>query len=485
VANYFNKFIKIAEINKDNVAIIYPIYKDGINNGCIKYLYIDIINHILSAGPIIYKTNIKKNPVGLFIPNHPLFTSALISVLSQDFIAVPINPKSTKEIILKIISDNNLDVIITDNHYYQYLIGICSTNQVILKIGDIISTPSFQKIPKSQKKSGDIAIISYTSGTSGNPKGALITNKNILFVTMKYCSIYRLDKNSHVLAALPLWHNYGTFDVLLDTLISAGTIVLMDDWVSKKAIDIIHKYKISVFPGFPFMFMDIVNDDSRELDFSTLKVCESGGSGLPRRYIERFKKKTGIVITEGYGSAETTSLTHINNLTETRRAGSIGENIPEAFCKILDQGGRRVKTGECGVLWVRGPMVCKGYSNLKSNSFNGKWFNTGDIACLDSNNNYCVVGRLDNTKKVDTDIDSYSTSVGEILYEFDGLIKFNIKKKAGNNLDYLYVVLKDNRRRADFRDFLKSKFDKGRFYKIVFVKDIPITATGKIKHSLS
>lgn len=481
MSNYFNEFVKTALKHQNNDAVIFPICKKGKLIGEKRYLYKEIVKHIQSANEIITAKNKKRKPVGLLLSNSPLFPSAFLSILSADFIVVPVYPSATREVIEKILSDNEIKVIISDRKHNELFKRFDFKNLVILNIEDIISSGK-EVVLKSFKTINDVAIISYTSGTSGVPKGALITNKNIVFVTQKYCELYKLNLKSRVLAALPLWHNYGMFAALLSNFLIGGSVIFLDKWSSQIAMEIICKYKVTVFPGSPFMYIDMVNDVSKTYDMSSLKVCDSGGYSLPVEYIKRFEKKTGAIITEGYGLTETTSLTHFNYSAIDRKVGSIGKAIPEVICKIVNNDGKKAKVEEYGLLWVKGPMVCKGYSNLKSLNFRNSWFNTGDIVKIDSSGNYFIAGRLSDVKQVGVGDSSFPRYIEEILYEFKGVVRVYARRNLKNNQSYdLFVILKDVDYRPGFVNFLKSNLPDIKFDKIFYVKKMPVTGTGKIR----
>jgi long-chain acyl-CoA synthetase len=337
-------------------------------------------------------------------------------------------------------------------------------------------------VKNCRTKHDDVVVVSHTSGTSGSPKGVMITNKNIVFVTKKYIELYGLDANSKTFAALPLWHNYGMFACLLSSLLSGGILIIIDVWAPENALSAMQKHSVTVFPGSPHMYIDMVNCNLKKYKLQ-LKVCDSGGYSLPVEYIKRFEKRTGALITEGYGLTETTSLTHFNFRAKNRIIGSIGKCIPEASWKILSEN-KRVETGQYGILWIKGPMVCKGYVSKDVSSFKSGWFNTGDIVKVEKDGSFYIAGRISDIKNIKKLNQNFPKHIEEHIYKYKYVVRACVKQKNRKNHYNLFVILKDNKYKKEFTNFLKDNIKNTMFDKIYFTDNLPTTSTGKIKNNL-
>lgn len=221
-----------------------------------------------------------------------------------------------------------------------------------------------------------------------------------------------------------------------------------------------------------------------------LRICDSGGDSLPIQSIKKFESITGAIITEGYGLTETTSLTHFNYSAAERKIGSLGKCVSNTACKILDLNGNELNNNEWGLLWIKGPMVFKGYVGKKlddiDNLTKDGWFNTNDVVKRDENGYYYFAGRYTDLKMLG-DEDYKFRELENQLYKFEGLKRVHIKvnKNKVGNFPYFDIIaeLKKNYTIQDLYDFINLNLKEYVINKVTTVDKLPTTGTGKIKRN--
>lgn len=470
--------------DNDKEFAIYADYESGIKSltyGEIK-LYISGINKIVGI-------NQYTQSIGILIENKLEFIKAFFSILYNGYTVVGIDPNITEEGLEKIINENKLKYIITNNLNMDKLLKyrntkIINIEKLSLEDGNIKKV----KLPKSNLN--DIIAISYTSGTSGKfSKGVKLSNRSISFVSEEYRKIYKLSEQSKIITVLPLWHNYAMFACLTSAMMSNSEIIIMDGWNIDNYIYINSKLKPDIFPGSPYMYIDIINNNLDDIDLSSLRICDSGGDSLPIECIKKFEEKTKAVITEGYGLTETASLTHFNYSAKERKIGSLGKCVTNVQCKITDLEGNEVEKGKWGLLWVKGPMVFNGYVNndeLTNKVLKDDWFNTQDIVKVDNEGYYYIAGRL-------SDIQSYNENditlreIENILYKFDGMKRVFVKKEFNKETDFyyynIYAILKKEYDITSLYDYIKKNLNNIVVNNVEVLDKLPTTGTGKVKRN--
>lgn len=476
----FNNFIKYEHQKEKCFAIFVDEDKEE------KLTYEDIIKIVLYYRNVIGKNTFNKR-IGVCIENSIDFVKGFMGILLNGYTAVCIDPLITKEGIEKIIKDNSLDCIFvnekTDISKIEN-IELISTNVDMNNIG---YDNSFEEIYSNLD---DIIVISYTSGTSGKfSKGVKVSNSNVSFVSEEYNKIYKMNENSKIITVLPLWHNYAMFACLTNAMMANAQIIIMNKWNLENFIYINNTYKPDIFPGSPYMYIDIINADLDKIDISNLKICDSGGDSLPIECIKKFEEKTNAIITEGYGLTETISLTHFNYSARERKIGSIGKCVTGVECKITDLKGNEIEKNKWGLLWIKGPMVFKGYVNndeLTKEVLKDGWFNTGDVVKKDNEGYYYIAGRLSDIK-IYKENDITLKEIENIIYKFPGIKRTFIKKNYNKETDFssyeIYAILKKGFTEAQLIDYIKINLNQLVVDRVKIVDILPMTGTGKIKRN--
>jgi long-chain acyl-CoA synthetase len=247
---------------------------------------------------------------------------------------------------------------------------------------------------------GDVALLQYTGGTTGTPKGAMLTHSNLVANSLQARSWFPRLREEHevILGAVPLFHAYGLLSVLFLGVAAVAEMVLLPRPRPDAVLEALHRFRPTLFPGVPTLYTGIV-DHPRvgEYDLRTGTQCLSGAASLPAPLVERFEALTGGCLVEGYGLTETSPLTHGNPIHGERRVGSIGLPVPGTDARVVDlASGEELPAGSDGELEVRGPQVMLGYWNRPAETaemFHDGWLRTGDICRVDEGGWFYVVDR--------------------------------------------------------------------------------------------
>jgi long-chain acyl-CoA synthetase len=246
----------------------------------------------------------------------------------------------------------------------------------------------------------DVALLQYTGGTTGTPKGAMLTHRNLVANGLQARSWFPRLREEHevILGAVPLFHAYGLLSVLFLGIAAVAEMVLLPRPRPDAVLEALHRFRPTLFPGVPTLYAGII-DHPRigEYDLRTGTQCLSGAASLPARVVERFEAITGGRLVEGYGLTETSPLTHGNPIHGERRVGSIGVPVPGTDARIVDLAtGEPLAPGSEGELEVRGPQVMLGYWNRPAETaemIRDGWLRTGDICRMDVDGWFYVVDR--------------------------------------------------------------------------------------------
>ncbi len=379
--------------------------------------------------------------VAVMLPNSPQFLIAFFGALKAGAIVVNVNPTYTGPELQHQLNDAGAETIILLNLFYKRLDEVRANtpvkNTIVTQIFDLLPFPSKQLVRRAQQKEAewidvqpgpnvylfepllanaptqppqvafnpdDVALFQYTGGTTGVPKAAMLTHKNLVANTLQVLSFMPSAEpgKEKVMAAIPFFHVYGMTVAMNFALYVGGEIVIVPN---PRPIDnvmrIIAKERTTIFPGVPAMYIGIINHpDAPKTDMRSIKACISGSAPLPMEVQEKFGTLTGGRLVEGYGLTETAPCTHCNPVFGERRAGSIGLPLPDVEAKIVNPDtGLAVPWGsdETGELLVRGPNIMKGYWNRPEETAasidEDGWFRTGDIARMDEDGYFYIVDR--------------------------------------------------------------------------------------------
>jgi long-chain acyl-CoA synthetase len=303
-------------------------------------------------------------------------------------------------------------------------------------------------IPQSP---ADIACLQYTGGTTGTSKGAMLTHSNL--VTNAHQTRHWLSRGQEaevLVAALPLFHIYAMTCVMICSMLSGGTVIILPRFELRAALSIIRRYHPTIFHGVPTMYVGFNNAPHAKNPFKSLRVCMSGGAGLPVEVQQQFEKLSGGRLVEGYGLTEASPVTHVNPPDGLAKVGSIGLPIPGTEARIVDveTGTHELPLGEAGELVLRGPQVMKGYWNKPKETaevLRNGWLFTGDIARKDEDGYFYIVDRKKDLI-IAGGFNIYPREVEEVLFEHPAIKEaavVGVPDQYRGETVKAFVVLKD------------------------------------------
>jgi long-chain acyl-CoA synthetase len=364
--------------------------------------------------------------VGIMLPNVPEFAVAYYGVLRAGATVVPMNVLLKRREVGFYLSDPEAKLLIAwDGFAEAALAGAEETGVECL----LVKPDAFERLladiePLTEvapRAGDDTAVILYTSGTTGTPKGAELTHLNLKRNVDVSIGLFTIGESDVILGALPLFHAFGQ-TCALNTAIAAGAcLTLIPRFDPGKALAIIERDHVNVFEGVPTMYSALLHDPAAETaDVSSLRVSVSGGAALPAQVLRAFEERFGCPVLEGYGLSETSPVASFNHPDRERTPGSIGTPVEGVEMRLLDDDGHEVPPGEVGEIAIRGHNVMKGYwhrpeATAEAIDADG-WFTTGDMARVDDQGRYFIVDR----KKeliIRGGYNVYPREIEEVLYE--------------------------------------------------------------------
>jgi long-chain acyl-CoA synthetase len=364
--------------------------------------------------------------VGVMLPNVPYFAAVYYGILRAGGVVVPMNVLLKEREVEYYLADSEARLLFawheladaahagSDGAYADCLLVEPGDFEAVLERWG--NSPEIVR-----RESGDTAVILYTSGTTGKPKGAELTHGNLRRNAEIGIGLFGMDADTVTLGALPLFHSFGQTCGLNATIRAGGCLTLIPRFHPGRALQIIERDRVTVFEGVPTMYSALLGDPSRgEVDTSTLRVCVSGGAAMPGEVMRNFEQAFGCAILEGYGLSETSPVASFNHPDCERKPGSIGTPIDGVEMQVWDDEGNELPQGEVGEIVIRGHNVMKGYwkkpgATAAAIDEDG-WFRSGDMARVDDDGYFFIVDR-----KKDLIIrggyNVYPREVEEVLYE--------------------------------------------------------------------
>lgn len=463
--------------------------------------YAQLDNLVDSAASGLYDTGIRKGDrVALILGNCPEFVIAYYGILRAGAVVVPINPVYTAGEISYILSNSQAKAVITHSSLEETVSPLREKlehlQMVIYSDSSIESEWTWKRLIQDIKrnfespfiKEGDLAVILYTSGTTGKPKGAMLTHRNIASNTAAMSQLAEYTEKDRIIAVLPMFHVFCIATCINIPISCGANIVIVPKFSPTEVINSIRREKATLFAGVPTMFSFLLQvPGATAEDFSSIRACFSGGASIPVELLHRFEDKYKVHILEGYGLSETAPVTAFNPLRGTRKPGSVGIDIPEVKNKVVDHNGMEVPRGEIGELIVKGPNVMMGYLGMPeatSSAVKDGWFYTGDLARMDEEGYIYIVDRKKDMILVGG-YNVYPREVEEVLYQHPNIVESAVIGIA--DIEYgeivkAFVVTNDESITMD--DILSFCQDKLAKYKLPkqmeFMKELPKNSTGKI-----
>jgi len=333
----------------------------------------------------------------------------------------------------------------------------------------------------------DTAVILYTSGTTGAPKGAQLTHANLYRNALTFAAMFVLCENDVVLGCLPLFHAFGQSNGLNASLAVGACVSLVPRFDPAAVLHLIERHRETLCEGVPTMYVTLLHADADGVDVSSLRMCVSGGAALPVEVLKGFQNTFGAPILEGYGLSETSPTATFNRPGRTK-AGSIGLPLDGVDLRLVNPDGTETPPGEAGEIAIRGHNVMKGCwkrPDATEAAIVDGWFHTGDMAIRDDDGFYFIVDR-----KKDIIIrggyNVYPREIEEVLYEHPALLEaavIGVPHATHGEEVAAAVVLRSgaSATAAELRDFVKTRVAAYKYPRLVWLADpLPKGPTGKI-----
>ncbi|MDQ6835949.1 MAG: AMP-binding protein, partial [Actinomycetota bacterium] len=307
--------------------------------------------------------------VGIMLPNVPYFPVCYYGVLRAGGVVVPMNVLLKGREVAFYLSDPGAEILFAWHDFAseaQAGAEKAGANCIAIEPGafeqQVDAAEALTDVADTDDE--DTAVILYTSGTTGQPKGAELTHANLTRNARAAQSLFDLGPDAVVLGALPLFHSFGQTCGMNATISGGGTLTLIPRFEPDKALEIIQRDKVNIFQGVPTMYGAMLHLDGRDrYDTSSLKLCASGGSAMPVELLRGFEEAFGCKVLEGYGLSESSPVASFNHPDRERKPGSIGTPIEGVEMKVVDEDGTDVEQGEVGEIVIKGHNVMKGYWN--------------------------------------------------------------------------------------------------------------------------
>jgi long-chain acyl-CoA synthetase len=431
--------------------------------------------------------------VGIMLPNVPYFAVVYYGILRAGGVVVPMNVLLKGREVAFYLSDPGAKVVFAWHGFGDAAREGAEESGAEL----VLVTPGeFEQLlmdaepsrEDAERAGDDTAVILYTSGTTGTPKGAELTHDNLRTnCEITASTLAEITENDVILGALPLFHSFGQTCGLNASVSGGACLSMIPRFDPVKALEIIARDKVTIFEGVPTMYHAILNlDDLEQYDVSSLRLCISGGSAMPVEVMRGFEQAFDCKVLEGYGLSETSPVASFNHPDRDRKPGSIGTPIQGVEMRVVDEDDNEVEQGKVGEIAIRGHNVMKGYWNrpdATAETMRGGWFHTGDMATVDADGYFFIVDR-----KKDMIIrggyNVYPREIEEVLYEHPAISEaavVGVPDDAMGEEVGAAVVLKSEASAEDIRAFVKERVAAYKYPRqIWFLDELPKGPTGKI-----
>jgi long-chain acyl-CoA synthetase len=434
--------------------------------------------------------------VGLMLPNVPYFPAIYYGILRAGGVVVPMNVLLKEREVNFYLGDSGAKLLFAWHDFADAAeagAADAGADCILVKPGEFEQLLLAQEPDRelADRAGADTAVILYTSGTTGKPKGAELTHDNLY----RNCSMTSstLGEFSHedvLLGALPLFHSFGQSCTMNSAVSVGATVTMIPRFDPEKALEMLSRDQVTVFLGVPTMYNAMLHARNADTaDASTLRLCMSGGAAIPVELIRGFEEKFDCAILEGYGLSETSPVASFNHPDRERKPGSIGTPIQGVEMQVWDDEGNEVPQGEVGEIVIRGHNVMKGYwerPEATAEAINSDgWFRTGDMAKVDEDGYFFIVDR-----KKDLIIrggyNVYPREVEEVLYEHPAIQEaavVGIPDDALGEEVGAVVVLKEGGSldAQEVKAYVKEQVAAYKYpRKVWFADELPKGPTGKI-----
>jgi len=432
--------------------------------------------------------------VAMILPNVPHFPAIYYGILRLGAVVVPLNPLLSEREVAFHVSDSGSRLLFAWHQFADVAhLGTEGSGIEVLLVEPGPFEALLERVQPitalAERDGMDPAVLVYTSGTTGLPKGAELTHGNLLDAARVAVDLVDSGPHSVTLGALPLFHVFGMVSGLNAMMCAGGCITLLPRFDAGRALEIIERDRVNIFLGVPTMYTAMLHHPGREArDTSTLGLCVSGGAPLPVEVLHGFDRAFDCKVLEGYGLSETCGMASFNRPDRERKPGSIGLPVRGVQMRLVDDHDEEVAPGQVGEIVLRSPHVMRGYHDQAAateQTMRHGWFHTGDLARMDDEGYFFIVDR-----KKDLIIrggyNVYPREVEEVLYEHPAIQNAAVIGLPDPSLgeEVAAVVTLRAGRRATEEDlvaFVKKRVAAYKYPRRLWIVDeLPLGPTGKV-----
>ena len=432
--------------------------------------------------------------VAMTMPNIAYFPVVYYAILRLGAIVVPMNPLLKAGEISYTWTDSGAEVAAVFPLFAEEAAKaaeVTGTDVILTTPGEfeaqLAGTSPYAGV--AERAADDTAVILYTSGTTGQPKGAELTHANLgSNVRTTIETLLPMGPGDVIFGGLPLFHSFGQTVGLNAAMAGGACLTLLPKFDGEQALSIVAQDRVTVFLGVPTMYMALLAVPHRErFDTSALKLAASGGASLPVEVLRGVEQAFGITLLEGYGLSETSPVASFNHPDRPTKPGSVGLPIRGVEFGLRDVTDAEVELGEVGEIVIRGENVMKGYWNrpdATAEAMHGGWFHTGDLARRDEDGFYFIVDRLKDMI-IRNGFNVYPREIEEVLYAHPAVAEaavFGVPDAAHGEEIAALVTLKPGAEatEAELQEWVKERIAIYKFPRIVRFGTIPKGPTGKM-----
>jgi len=433
--------------------------------------------------------------VGVMLPNVPYFAFAYYGVLRAGGVVVPMNVLLKQREVAFHLGDSQAKLLFAWHDFAepaQRGANEAGADCVIVAPGEFerMLASSEPATGVVDREADDTAVILYTSGTTGTPKGAELTHANLQSNVEVVVRMLSVGSDDVILGALPLFHAFGQTCGLNTAISSGACLALVPRFDAGKVLETIERERVTVFEAVPTMYVALLHHPGHErFDVSRLRLCVSGGAALPVEVLRGFEAAFECTVLEGYGLSETSPVASFSQADRERKPGSIGTPVEGVEMEVVGDDRYPVAPGEVGEIAIRGPNVMKGYwhhpdATAEVMDQDG-WFYTGDMARVDEDGYFFIVDR-----KKDMIIrggyNIYPREIEEVFYEHPAVLEAAVigvpHAELGEEVAAAVTLKPDVQVTADeLRDYVKGQVAAYKYPRNVWLaEELPKGATGKI-----
>ena len=335
--------------------------------------------------------------VAIAMTNCPEFVYSYLGTVRAGGIAVPLNLLQAPQELIYILEDSGARFLITSTEIDRRIKQLpkLPVNLIVLDEKTQKEIPDAPATRFPEIDGDEVCTFLYTSGTTGQPKGVMLTHANLLSNVKDMEEVSHFGHEDNFLAVLPMFHSFGWATCVLLPLYLGGTVTALDSFRPKEMLEVLSREGITIFCGVPSMFAVLLKL-RRQATFPRLRFAFSGGDSISGEHIVAFEEKFNVKIIEGYGMSEASPILCLNPIYGNRKIKSIGVALPNVETKVINDAGLELPAGEVGELVARGPNIMKGYYNREEETraaLKDGWLYTGDLVYKDEDGYFFVAGR--------------------------------------------------------------------------------------------